>query len=806
MRIFLSGNEEVARYHLPVVRSKAEEFAARIERSGLKQSTMYFLFKDTGTWVSVSYVFGQVNVAVVGGTTPGGDEITKVERGDLYEWNTIGNFERISRGDKGTFLGSTCVCYCDFDAGALVVEIGDLTIGSDSIPNLLADNASSLSGMTANRYCSHVVDQFFISKIDKFFSAYSNEFILHNIWPHGVFKAGFSYYAVSQLFRCDYISSGTKVLPSSKLFVADGIIVHRHVTTDDTLVTSTEVLPAVTSTNFQGINLFNAVNSEWNGYYFVYPWGGLWSGDYITTAYQQYGLSKFYTYAGDSVAWVTGETSQGNLIDRDKGAYFDPVSYPECIFPDDWISVYSSYISLTIHIVYLDEYDTVQTTAFTVMSDYEVTASGDIWDILNSSFSGRIHCLGNGYERTCSAAGVTYLANEDYCVTMEWFELMRVGKHFYIKTSDGTPSPNFIFWDNNNWSFVGCNLSNSTGYALSGNAYLSYEAMEGAAKNIGPLEFGRNGVTFYGVKTDTATGVNDPGIFELVKSGTSVTLIELMIFARRWDYPNMLFWFSENYETIMLKGTASNDGVWVRSGNSYSALVSDVSGYVEPVYISRDGTCVALKDKIYINGTLVQEPEECVGVFHTHTHYVDKISASQFAIKDMSGNVILTTLAGLYNYYELTDDSSYALLSKIWWNESDNVDTDVALVVSFCDGPLKFETCDTPLLRQKNPEALPISPRYNITSGYAWPNTWCRAFMPGKETATVYYKQNARTLVSCREDGFAERAHNYSESERVSAFLWHPDLGLLKRLQNTTSIIPYDVLHWEKKTTQKVKG
>lgn len=60
MRLFVSGDEEICRLHLPIAQAKVREFAARCEKAGLKQNTYTFLFEDTGVSVRAQYAFGQL--------------------------------------------------------------------------------------------------------------------------------------------------------------------------------------------------------------------------------------------------------------------------------------------------------------------------------------------------------------------------------------------------------------------------------------------------------------------------------------------------------------------------------------------------------------------------------------------------------------------------------------------------------------------------------------------------------------------------------------------------------------------------
>lgn len=64
MRIFLSGNEDIARKHLPIAQAKVGEFVARTEKSGLLQNSFAFCFDDTGVEVVAQYAFGQVQMQV----------------------------------------------------------------------------------------------------------------------------------------------------------------------------------------------------------------------------------------------------------------------------------------------------------------------------------------------------------------------------------------------------------------------------------------------------------------------------------------------------------------------------------------------------------------------------------------------------------------------------------------------------------------------------------------------------------------------------------------------------------------------
>lgn len=79
MRVFLSGNEDVARWHLPVAQSKVAAFADECGKRGLKQNRFTFLFEETGVVVEAQYAFGQVAMQIHAPFIPMEEESEQVE-------------------------------------------------------------------------------------------------------------------------------------------------------------------------------------------------------------------------------------------------------------------------------------------------------------------------------------------------------------------------------------------------------------------------------------------------------------------------------------------------------------------------------------------------------------------------------------------------------------------------------------------------------------------------------------------------------------------------------------------------------
>ena len=64
MRIFLEGNQDLAKWHLPVAEAKFKAFVERCKESGLKQDRFTFVFSEDGTTVYGQYYFGQESLQV----------------------------------------------------------------------------------------------------------------------------------------------------------------------------------------------------------------------------------------------------------------------------------------------------------------------------------------------------------------------------------------------------------------------------------------------------------------------------------------------------------------------------------------------------------------------------------------------------------------------------------------------------------------------------------------------------------------------------------------------------------------------
>ena len=195
--------------------------------------------------------------------------------------------------------------------------------------------------------------------------------------------------------------------------------------------------------------------------------------------------------------------------------------------------------------------------------------------------------------------------------------------------------------------------------------------------------------------------------------------------------------FSKNLRIVAVRGSLDTDGIWVRGeyGNYTKLPNSELHG-MEPVHISDDERMIATATQIWVDEVLVATPTWCCGVFFDKTHYVDRVLSDKFVIKDMAGVIKDETPQGLYNFWEISDDSTLATFSKYRVIENGitpSASCGVMLVVDFADRCYKFESTQKQLLYDfydymlqseagkfygyyyvENPEGVPFGRRYNF--------------------------------------------------------------------------------------------
>lgn len=139
---------------------------------------------------------------------------------------------------------------------------------------------------------------------------------------------------------------------------------------------------------------------------------------------------------------------------------------------------------------------------------------------------------------------------------------------------------------------------------------------------------------------------------------------------------------------------------------------------IEPVFVSHDGTVVVTKTKIFLPGKTIT-CTECCGIYLDYTHYVDRIAPALFVIKSVLDNSIVdSTVNGLYNFYEFSEDTSVCVLSKFVKYSSDDPITGPAIVIDFADKVYRFEPSDVYIVQQLNENTFQSSTENDV---YGYP-------------------------------------------------------------------------------------
>lgn len=306
--------------------------------------------------------------------------------------------------------------------------------------------------------------------------------------------------------------------------------------------------------------------------------------------------------------------------------------------------------------------------------------------------------------------------------------------------------------------------------------------------------------------TDTDPGMvvqhpadNETGTISVyeIRVEAGVVVLESIFTFSGFDF-DTYFYHSKEWETIVVKGATTGDGIYRYNSvtHSYDQLQAGFTDQ-EPVYISHDGAVIATKTMIYA-GALTIPCVECVGVFWDHLHFVDKLSNNSFVIKDFTGVAIKSTPPGLYNFYELSDDSSLAVLSKcVRPSDTDKVASWI-LLVNFADGPLEFEECDRVGLREITFSPTPVGPRYWIDLNgwlYIEPSWGIRVASPdGNDIPKLSHKAIITPYSKRIETRLTEAG--IEQTQLIKTF-YHKVFGIFERITDVRGKVSEDVLTTE---------
>lgn len=732
MRLYFSGDEDVCKHHLPVVQARANEFAALTKKRGLQQNTTYINFDDTGAQAVVSYCFGQLNVGISAPYRGGESAKEVIERSRLYEWNFVFALGEVNGYGLGAFLSKEYIVVPVFKSGATVtlVELksSDVSMYYDENFPLAGSRYNNIFGFgVTSKSLFTVLTRYNFTDVYSVLAAESGDILYSTIWT----------------------SSGyvPRMLPEKSgtvYFITGGDF------TDD--LVPEVVLPYTKSTQ---ITRNARTQDSANGYSYFYIGSFFGTPPVFSSFYQ----IPFYGRGEEIYAELEGTQSLDGTYE-----VYDPTR----------LTVNKVRYNTDILITY--KYNDA------IISHREV--------LLDHAFSHYVDSNLSFFDETTNPR----LAFPT-CVNMVPYAAPRNVVLMCTVVDNGTDAV-LVFFSPSLMLNTGLAL-----YQLSNNVFVRNGASVVSNTVDVPMiisnilrwsydckRFIYKEVTFsipdYLTRMGDITPTGKLLIYEITSVASMSVVFEITSYSA-----STIIWHSKNFDSLVIKGTPTQDGVYKREGSGYTKLFDFTDE--EPVFLSDDGSIIAVKTKIHMDG-VTYPCTECVGVFFDKAGYVDKLATDVFQIKTFAGTVVEETPAGVYNFFELSEDSSFCVLSK-YYQGTDPGGNGNALVVDFADGPLHFE--ETNLKLSQSVTTVRQGRRY-LGDAYIKP-PWALYFSADETLIAL------RTKVLCvpYSDSFSFRSNILNNSFRRLKHFWHFKLGVFERLLQMRERIPDSLLNQETRTT-----
>jgi len=151
------------------------------------------------------------------------------------------------------------------------------------------------------------------------------------------------------------------------------------------------------------------------------------------------------------------------------------------------------------------------------------------------------------------------------------------------------------------------------------------------------------------------------------------------------------------------------NGIYRIEGSSLNLIRAFEEEEIEPIFIDEKAGVLCTKKAILLDhGARVIQCNHCCGVFLDFTHYVDWLESGEFVINKIPDGddqpVTVDILpAGMYNFYEFSEDASVCVISNYWSNPEDSQISAPAIVVDFSDPVYRFEPSDQVILQYMDP-------------------------------------------------------------------------------------------------------
>ncbi len=688
MRVFFSGNEELARYHLPIVQSVANSFAERCKKAGLSQNAMAFSFNDTGAHASIQYVFGQLNVQISAPfTISEGGTITETLKSKRAIW--IRTFdESVRYSYNGMFFSYHSSIEPIYEPSELKITSVEKKVITDEGARIVASWANRGS-VEFNRYiapyginaafaeCSYepdygsspltheiVVDGYSYGyPACAFYVPRANE--IH--WQSGgdaVFKeefpvtAGvdtldtmmaFPFFVIDDAgYPSEGCHSATYLLgPDFESFIADY---------------KSKIAPFTDDMDGALIELFHTATP----------------GAIPLTNTNAYFVSEYTMF------YYTGTPGTGLTINEvpDSCERYEPNAPRVCMLEIDIAAGEGA--SVVINMVDVDGTlisDTLPATiipakSFNANYSHFSTDGGDKTYIVHTiahgaaiptSISGapRGHILLGFRDGSPYLYGGMVFKTLAYTKQTGWKECIPIGGY---STDVFTPAIRKMW--------IGPYADVCIKYVFS-----SYLTLDYLKKTFDPVQdkFSYN---------------------SLLKIGMSVTTSQSVVI------------FSENGRYVSLYNCQTYpNGIYdIITGNFNQVHLYDETE-IEPIFMDDVAGVICTKRAIYLDhGARSLLCTECCGMFLDHTHYVDKLADGSFVLNKivegdsgLVGVMVDSLPAGAYNFYEFSEDASVCIISNYYLDPKAPQPSSPAIVLDYADPVYRFEPSDQTIIQYMRP-------------------------------------------------------------------------------------------------------
>lgn len=690
MRVFFSGNEELARHHLPIVKSVANSFAERCKKAGLSQNAMAFSFNDTGAHASIQYVFGQLNVQISAPFTTSEGGTTETFKSKRAIW--------IRTFDEDVWYSYNGMFFSLWDFIEPVYEPSELKI-TDVEQHIAVDaGARTITPVKGSIQFTKILGPYGIDAVfaeclyQKEGSGYQN------VGSENVVE-GFAY---------GYNPCAFYVPRSNELrWQAGGDAVFK------------DEFPVVA-----GEHMFNTM--------VCFPWASPRHepADCVCDSCD--------ATHGISASYLLGPT--WDAFEQDFREAFSDIS----IDPDLAVSLFlgtgerpavtDSQVFLPTEFVtlYYEGNPEATITSRELHDWYDDYSGLDLWlGYVNIS-------AGDGAVLVIKMVDVdgTVVSQSIPAVTMDGLTC-KAGEHGWIPSHGGSGGT-LVALMVTGAAMPEVHSGAPRGYIHfvftrypSGSRAIAYSKQEGWKKCVPIPSFYSQRITpslFLGPYAEVYVSLGAPNYrqfylvlayyrkaFDVAKDRFSYSghlTIKTALSDSLSDLKNGIVIFSENGRYVSLYNCQGlQNGIYDIRTTTFMLVHLYDDTEIEPIFMDDVAGVICTKRAIYLDhGARSLLCTECCGMFLDHTHYVDKLADGSFVLNKiveedgLHGEMVDSLQAGAYNFYEFSEDGSVCIISNYYMYPEDPQPSSPAIVLDYADPVYRFEPSDQIILQYMSPQ------------------------------------------------------------------------------------------------------